>query len=347
MICVDHQRREAEDPDAPGVPIDSAERREAAAILRAARLDPVGPGPMEGAAGSRQELLDSANLIVLGSWCGEFERVLPAFTAEASEAEELGRLARAARAWGQVALFQFALCDLTVCSRSLERADALSIRLGIPIPTVIYPRQLLCSVVDEGWEQIEATAAFLAAPKDPALVWARGFFCGVHAQIAARHGDPDKIVDAVQHCVSWLDRAPSWAVVSPMAAWGAAEALWLAERFDHGEAVERALREKVIPADFRFGVDGRLALARLCALTGRHDEAHTWFDEARRRLDEEGSRPLRAVCDFDEALMYARRAKVGDADRALPLLAAARRQFEEIGMTGWLRRADALEAQLA
>lgn len=99
-------------------------------------------------------------------------------------------------------------------------------------------------------------------------------------------------------------------------------------------------------ADFRFAVEGRLALALLCALTGRHDEAHQWFDEARRRLDEEGSRPLRAVCDFDEAVMHARRADPGDADRVRPLLAAARRQFDEIGMTGWLRRADDLEAQL-
>ena len=132
-----------------------------------------------------------------------------------------------------------------------------------------------------------------------------------------------------------------------MTAWTAVEALWLLERFDHGDVVERALREKVVPADFRFAVEGRLALARLCALTGRHDEAQRWFSEARRRPDEEGSRTLRAVCDFDEALMYARRAKVGDADRARPLLAAARRQFEEIGMTGWLRRTDDLETQLA
>jgi hypothetical protein len=132
-----------------------------------------------------------------------------------------------------------------------------------------------------------------------------------------------------------------------MTAWSAAEALWLLERFDHGDVVERALREKIIPADFRFGVDGRLALARLCALTGRHDEAQQWFSEARRRLDEEGSRPLRAVCDLDEALMYVRRAGAGDADRARPLLAAARRQFDDIGMTGWLRGADDVEAQLA
>src|SRR5204862_7017270 len=132
----------------------------------------------------------------------------------------------------------------------------------------------------------------------------------------------------------------------PTTACGASEGLWMLERDDHATVVERALRETLLPADFRFMADARLALARLCALTGRYGEAQRWFDEARQRLDEEGSRPLRAVCDFDEALMYARRGHVGDADRARPLLAAARRQFEQIGMTGWLRRADDLEAQL-
>ena len=118
------------------------------------------------------------------------------------------------------------------------------------------------------------------------------------------------------------------------------------ERLDHIAAIERVLRDKLLPADFRGTVDSRLALARVCALTGRHDEAHRWFAEARLTLDEEASRPLRAVCDFDEALMYARRNRAGDAGRARPLLAAARNQFEDIGMTGWLGRAEQLEAQL-
>ena len=37
---------------------------------------------------------------------------------------------------------------------------------------------------------------------------------------------------------------------------------------------------------------------------------------------------------------------VGDDDYARPLLKAALRQFEDIGMTGWIRRAEQLEAQL-
>ena len=50
----------------------------------------------------------------------------------------------------------------------------------------------------------------------------------------------------------------------------AAETLWLTERTDHIEVIERNIREKVIEPDFRWPMmDGRLALARLCALQRR------------------------------------------------------------------------------
>jgi hypothetical protein len=123
----------------------------------------------------------------------------------------------------------------------------------------------------------------------------------------------------------------------------AVEILWELDRLDHAAVIERALRERVIEPDFRHPiVDARLSMARLCALSGRYDEACTWFREARRVLDEQGARPLRAFCDHDEALMYVRRGKEGDSDRARPLLAAALTQFEALGMTGWVRRAQEL-----
>ncbi len=56
-------------------------------------------------------------------------------------------------------------------------------------------------------------------------------------------------------------------------------------------------------------------------------------------LDEQGARPLRAITDYDEALMYLRRGGTGDLARARPLLEVALSQFREIGMTGWIRRA--------
>jgi predicted ATPase/class 3 adenylate cyclase len=346
LVCFDYQRREAEDPDHPGIPLDTAERREAAAILRTAHLDPIGPGPMEAVFDTRKEAAECSNLIVSAVWGGTYAQTLPRMEAEAREAEALGRLARAARAWSNVAFYQTALGALAESHRSLERADQLAARLGMPIPTVVWTRHLLCCALDEGWDGMAATFSFLAASNNPALAWSLGFAYSGQAQAAGRLNRPDEAVAAIARLVPWLIEAPPWTIAYPNMAYGAADALWMLERFDHGEVVERALRDKLLPADFRGMVDGRLALARLCALTGRHDEAHRWFAEARRTLGEEGSRPLRAVCIFDEALMYARRDGAGDPDRARPLLAAARRQFEEIGMTGWIRRADELEGQL-
>ena len=79
--------------------------------------------------------------------------------------------------------------------------------------------------------------------------------------------------------------------------------------------------------------DGRLAVARLCALQGRQDEARRWFAAARPVLAEQDARPLLAIADFDEASMEA----ILDPARARSLVDAARWEFEQIGMTGWLR----------
>jgi hypothetical protein len=68
--------------------------------------------------------------------------------------------------------------------------------------------------------------------------------------------------------------------------------------------------------------------------------------EARRVLDEQGALPLLAITDYDEALMNVRLGEPGNLDRARPLLDSARRQFEEIGMSGWTRRADELDRRL-
>lgn len=51
-----------------------------------------------------------------------------------------------------------------------------------------------------------------------------------------------------------------------------------------------------------------------------------------------------AIVDFDEALMYDRLGDQGDAGRRDESLDAPIRQFSELGMTGWQRRAKALAA---
>src|SRR5262249_61441094 len=123
-------------------------------------------------------------------------------------------------------------------------------------------------------------------------------------------------------------------------------ALWRLGRAAFAGVLDQTLLAKTLAGDFREpGVDARLAMAQLCALTGRPDEAHQWFERARAVLDEQGARPLRALVDLDEAWMEIRRGPHGDRDRARALLDVACEQFQAIGMPGWIERAEALRAQ--
>lgn len=347
LIMFDHQRREAEDTEYPGIPLDTPERAEAAAILRAARLDPMGPAPMEAVFASREEALTSSNIVVLAYWYGDLAGSLPLFEAEVEKALAKGQLARAARTQGIAAFTCAGLGHLDKARDAMERTEALATRLGMPVPTILQAKEVLVTVTDEGLEELLGAVAPFTAKVIPALAWLQGSFYAWSARIAARLGQPDEALRCLGLLVPWLERAPAWTVGWPTITSHAAEALWVMERHDHLELIEVAVRKKVVAPDFRNSmVDGRLTLARLCALTGRQEEASSWFSKAREVLTEQGARPLLAIVDYDEALMYARRNAPGDTEAAQTLLHPARAQFDAIGMSGWIRQADELEAQL-
>jgi predicted ATPase/class 3 adenylate cyclase len=344
LTCFDYQRREAEDADGPGIPIDSSERREAAAILRAARLDPMGPAPMEAACASRQEALASTNLAIQFYWCGEYVgRALPMLEAEAKQATARGQLARAGRCRAFVAMCQASLGNLDEARKALDQTQALAARLGASIFPALQARECLAIATDEDLEELADAFAPLTASVIPPIAWLYGCLYAWSSRIAARLGRAEEALKSLSLLTPWLERGPAWTIGFPVIASHAAETLWVLGRDDHLPVIERALRDKVIAPDFRStGADGRLAMARLCGLSGRHDEAMAWFADARRVLTDQGARPLLAIADYDEALMFLRRGEPDDGDRARPLLEAARRQFEEIGMTGWLARAEEL-----
>jgi class 3 adenylate cyclase/tetratricopeptide (TPR) repeat protein len=347
LISFDYERRAAEDPDYPGIAHDSPERRESARIVRAAGLDPLGPAPMEAVFDSRAEALESSNLIVLALWAGEYARCLPLFDAEAEEAEAVGRFARAARAWAMAAICRVALGRIAEARGNVERAEGLANRLGTPIFVVLNARETLSQALDDGWDILAGIAGGLAGSTNPALAWGIGLVTAFAARAEAGRGGAKEAVAYLGALVPWLEHAPAWTLAFPRIACLAAEVLWILDRRDHAGVIERALREKVVAPDFRYAmVDGRLALAQLCALTDRADEALEWFGEARDVLAVQGARPLLAICDHDEALMYARRGAPGDSERARSLLAAARHRFIDLGMTGWVGRADELTVRL-
>ena len=254
---------------------------------------------------------------------------------------------RAARCHAFIALTQCPLGHLEEARHGLEEAKALAARVGQPNFNVLQAQEILASAFDEGFEDLVALLTPLTTANIPALAWALGSMYAYLARASARLGQDQDALRYLGLLAPWLERAPAWSVGFATMACHAAEALWALERLDHAAVVEYAVREKVIEPDFRSPmIDGRLALARLCALQGRHEEVEKWLGEARRVLDEQGALPLLAICDFDEALMLARRGGPRDAERARPLLERARSQFTDLGMTGWIGRAEELSKRL-
>ncbi|MGH9010964.1 MAG: ATP-binding protein [Acidimicrobiia bacterium] len=346
LLSFDYERLAAENPEHPGIPLDTPERWEATQLLKAAPTDPMSPGPMLGVNTSRAEALTSGNLPILAFQAGEYAHCLPRFEAEARASGARGQFARAIRCWVFAGICHVARGSLDDTRTAFAEAEDLAARMAQPTIFVLAAREMLSGVIDEGWEDLAATYWPLTESVNPAFVWANGQIHAASARIAARQGQEREALRFLGTVVPWLERAPAWTIAFPLMASHAAETVWLFDRLDHLDVIGQALREKVIAPDFRYGptVDGRLALARVCALRGLRDEALHWFAEARRVLTEQGARPVLAIADYDEALMEARR---GDAARARPLLEAARRQFESIGMTGWIRRADDLARELS
>jgi tetratricopeptide (TPR) repeat protein len=341
MVAFDYQRQEVEDPDYPGIPLDTPVRREAARILRDAHLDPIGPAPMEAVFASRDEALTSSNLVVQFYWAGEYRAPLPQLEAEAERALARGQLNRAVRCWSFIGLTQCVLGNLDEARHALEEAKTLAARVGQPNFNVLQAQEILVGAFDEGYEELVATLVPLTTADIPALAWARGFLYAYLARASSRVGAADDAMHYLDLLAPWLDRAPAWSVGFVTMACHAADTLWTLESVKHATVIEQALHAKVITPDFRSPmVDGRLALAQLCALQGRPEEAHKWLDEARQVLRGQGALPLLAICDFHEALMLRRHS--ADAHEARPLIESALSQFQTLGMTGWVRRAEAL-----
>jgi tetratricopeptide (TPR) repeat protein len=280
---------------------------------------------------------------------GEYRRSLTLWQEEAGKAESRGRITWAVTAWANVASCHVALGDLIAARAALDRAAALSARAsgsahaGSINMNVMGAEHEMRLASDDGWMELlqNADTMVLLDQPVPENRWAFAMVSSCAAYFFARLNQPEMALHWLKTGVPALERGAAWDPTYSATACDAAAALWLLNRVDFVEIVERNIREKVLPPDFRYPMrDSRLSLARLCALGGRYEEASDWFARARCTLDEQGARPLRAITDFDEAQMYLRRGSPGDANRAEPLLAAALRQFRKLGMTGWILRAE-------
>jgi tetratricopeptide (TPR) repeat protein len=356
LVFWDVQRREAANPQAAGsnMPLDTPEYDEFVEVTR--KLPPTERPTFFNS--SREEVLRAAEnapddpwfaAFPLGWQAGEFRRARELFLRAAGESEGAGRIALAVGAYAMISRCHNALGDLDAADAAYEQSMALSAKLGGDplLGAQSVPAQQLVAALDERRQargtQVEESAELarsLLMQGQPEIQWARSSIDAAAARILAVAGHREEALAALEVLSRRLDRIPAWDANNVRVLCDAAHALWALERTDHLDVIERNLREKVIAPDFRYPMyDGRLSLAQLCALTERYDEAVAWFARARAVLEEQGARPLRAIVDYDEALMYQRH---GDRERAAPLWEAALRQFREIGMTGWERRAEEL-----
>jgi len=148
-----------------------------------------------------------------------------------------------------------------------------------------------------------------------------------------------------RRCLGWI--VPALAKLEPRtinqsgAVFFAGAGAWELGEAEHAGELKRLALELIRSevADYTPACS-ELTMARTAALLGDVAEALAWFQRARASLDGRGARPLRAVVDFDEALVL----RLEDPAATARLLEQARSEFAELEMTGWLSRA---ETQLA
>jgi tetratricopeptide (TPR) repeat protein len=288
-----------------------------------------------------------ANLLI--SWVGDYRSAKDVWIPLAEGAEREGDIVSAVAQWSSAARCCYALGELEEGDAVLARCEAMAQRLMVTSQAALTAAaaRFTGGLVRGEFESLFTELGARAAQPRPEERWAAAPMRAAGAALMAMNGYGQAAISLLATVLPALERAEGTFNNYTLIACSAADTLWAAERTDHLDVIERNLRAKVVEPDFRYpAVDGRLSLARLCALSGRFDEASEWFARARAVLEEQGARPLRAIADHDEALMFARRAAEGDRERALPLLDAALAQFREIGMTGWVRRGEELRERL-
>ena len=363
LAWVDAFRRDAEDPDYVGIPLLTEERRQIMHVLEQApdswaalssqiifqdvrnRED-----AMALAAEVRPSKLDDLRRgLLLAFSTGEYRSARELLQRWAERAQRQGDVANAVSSWGNVARCCYALGELEEGDASFARCEALASRLMATSRAggFMSLARAVGGLVRGEFESVLAEFGTQATEPRPDQLWAAGPYRAAGAAVLAINGHADAAMGLLGAVLPALERGEGAFVNYTAMACSAASALWATERTDYLDVIERNLRRKVVEPDFRYPeVDGRSSLARLCAVSGRFDEASEWFARARAVLEEQGARPLRAIADHDEALMYVRRGADGDRERALPLLDAALAQFREIGMTGWVRRGEDLRKRL-
>src|SRR5262249_46956064 len=213
-------------------------------------------------------------------WIGDFRGSVQAYRACLETLEQEGRVSWVLAVWAYIARSHLALGELAAADAAYQRGRLLAARLTrrsmFTLQLDAYDDERR-EASGEGWAQGLEQFAAPAREPIPEDRWALAAIRAAAARAYASQGQPDGALALVEAALPALERAPASAGNYTRVACTAAEALWRIGRTDFSHVIERSLREKIVPSDFRYPmVDARLALAWVCALTRRHGEASEW-----------------------------------------------------------------------
>jgi DNA-binding CsgD family transcriptional regulator/tetratricopeptide (TPR) repeat protein len=337
-------RRDAEDPDFPGIDLETPERLELSDVIRH-NISGWERAIMSyiiffDSRADLQAFLDETGTQTPALRAGHYRTAIPFWERECARHFRNGSVGMAATNYAQLSRLRSAVGDFAEATEAFTTARNLSLRLPLnsnPIGSLAEARLQRTFARGEGWERLAATSDMfrVAVPQR-----ARAATFASNAQVYAEIGRFEDALEMIAQCMPAIQQGSGRAEYYMLVALSVVEALWILGRTDHIKEIEDNVRRKIIELDFRYTMrDGRRSMGHICALQGRHDEARDWFARARISTEEDHQRPLRALVDFDEALMWLRRGRRGDRERANPLLQAAIEQFQAIDMIGWEKRA--------
>lgn len=351
-------QEEFDDPNHPGIPLDTPARSQLRELVR--ELPPVSNATLfvpyidsraeAKRALERVESADTSWRTIGPQWAlGAHRELCDTLRGDIDDALARGVVARAVFDFALLARVQNVRGEFDAAQVALDEGLALVPRIS---ETSNPALQLLGAVLLQRTVRGELLpsaelAGFEPFGESPDVRWAWIAITAYRCQLLAVEGKVEESLALLQELMPVIEGAGGWAQNYPAVAFSAALALWRLERTDGLAVIEHNLRTKVVEPDIRYPeCDGRLALALLCALDGRVDEAALWFEESRQVLEESGAWPLTIQADFDEATMHARLGTPQDRDRARALLTRARSRCEHPALAPWVTRIDEMAAQL-
>src|SRR5262249_24434173 len=237
-IVNDILRREAEDPEHPGIVVDTPERRAVADIaerLSFAHTERLVLGLFGFVVPkSREDILDrfSDDAFWMGR-AGEYRRCVWLYGDLLAQSQREGRIADAAAYSAALAQCHNALGSSADARAAYDRAVMLAGRLtGTPYQALweLGATDDLQLVADERWEDRIPEGGPFFPPLPIEHNWLLAVFRATLARIYARLGRAEEALLLLGLVVPPLERAPGWAANYSLLACSAATVLWLLQR---------------------------------------------------------------------------------------------------------------------